>query len=115
VPTTRDAVQFNEADGRLLIHREAEEKKPLLNRLSRIEGQVKGLSQMVETDRYCGDIVQQVAATTAALREVVLLCVEDHLSAGIELALQDTANEGTRDAYKAVPEIAALLRAVIKQ
>ena len=45
-------------------------KASVLKRLQRIEGQVRGLSRMVEEDRYCIDIVTQIAAARAALRRV---------------------------------------------
>ena len=48
-------------------HRAEEEYKSLLNRLSRIEGQVRGIRKMVETDCYCTDILTQVSAVQAAL------------------------------------------------
>ncbi|MBE6990073.1 MAG: metal-sensing transcriptional repressor [Ruminococcaceae bacterium] len=47
--------------------RSEEERKKLLNRLSRIEGQVRGLTGMIERDAYCADILTQSAAVTAAL------------------------------------------------
>lgn len=47
--------------------RSAEEQKKLINRLSRIEGQIRGLKSMVEEDGYCNDILIQSAAVTAAL------------------------------------------------
>ena len=47
-----------------------ESKTACLKRLSRIEGQVRGLSRMVEEDRYCIDVVTQIAAVRAALRRV---------------------------------------------
>lgn len=47
--------------------RDEEEKKALINRLSRIEGQIRGLRAMVERDAYCADIVTQVSAVSAAL------------------------------------------------
>ena len=48
-------------------HRSDEEYKALINRLSRIEGQVRGIRKMVETDTYCTDILTQVSAIQAAL------------------------------------------------
>ena len=48
-------------------HRSDEEQKALINRLSRIEGQVRGIRKMVETDAYCVDILTQVSAIQAAL------------------------------------------------
>lgn len=71
-------------------HRSEEEYKALLNRLSRIEGQVRGIRKMVETDAYCTDILTQVSAVQAALnafnRELlashIRTCVADDLRSG---------------------------------
>jgi DNA-binding FrmR family transcriptional regulator len=54
-------------------------KASRLKRLSRIEGQVRGLSRMVEEDRYCIDIVTQIAAVRAALRRVEEDVLRDHI------------------------------------
>ncbi|MCB1502739.1 MAG: metal-sensitive transcriptional regulator [Bauldia sp.] len=48
-------------------------------RLNRVEGQVRGLSRMVEEDRYCIDIVTQIAAVRAALRRIEEAVLEDHV------------------------------------
>ncbi|EWT07730.1 transcriptional regulator [Intrasporangium chromatireducens Q5-1] len=50
-----------------------------ITRLHRIEGQVRGIARMVEQDRYCIDVLTQVAATTRALQAVALLVLENHL------------------------------------
>lgn len=71
-------------------HRSEEEYKSLLNRLSRIEGQVRGIRKMVETDTYCTDILTQVSAVQAALnafnRELlashIRTCVADDIRNG---------------------------------
>jgi DNA-binding FrmR family transcriptional regulator len=110
------AVRYDVCDGRLFLRREPEEKQPILSRLARIEGQVRGLRQMVENDRYCGEELQQATAITAALREVSLIVLQDHLNAGIDHACsargQQDGDEGVKTA---VAEITALLRAVLKQ
>ena len=70
--------------------RSEEEYKALLNRLSRIEGQVRGIRKMVETDAYCTDILTQVSAVQAALnafnRELlanhIRTCVADDIRSG---------------------------------
>ena len=51
----------------------------LLNRLGRIEGQVRGVSKMVEEDRYCIDVVTQINAVRAALDKVALGLVDQHV------------------------------------
>ena len=53
-------------------------KQPLLNRLRRIEGQVRGVQGMVEDDRYCIDVLTQISAVRAALDKVALGLLDDH-------------------------------------
>ena len=62
-------------------------KAPCLKRLKRIEGQVRGLSRMVEADRYCIDIVTQIAAVRAALRRVEEEVLRDHVAHCVEHAV----------------------------
>lgn len=73
------------------------EYRSLLNRLSRIEGQVRGIRNMVEQDIYCTDILMQVAAVTAALNSFnkellaahVRTCVTNDIRAGREEAVDE--------------------------
>ena len=53
--------------------------KPLLNRLRRIEGQVRGLERMVEEDAYCVDVLTQVAAVQTALEQVAIRVLDGHV------------------------------------
>jgi len=77
--------------------RSEEEYRALINRLSRIEGQVRGIRAMVEKDAYCTDILNQVAAVTSALhsfsRELlethIRTCVADDLRAGKDEVIDD--------------------------
>jgi len=62
-------------------------KQATLKRLSRIEGQVRGLARMVEEDRYCIDIVTQIAAVRAALRRVEEEILSDHVAHCVEHAI----------------------------
>jgi DNA-binding FrmR family transcriptional regulator len=54
-------------------------KEQLLQRLARVEGQVRGISRMVDDDRYCIDIVTQINAARAALDKIALGLVDDHV------------------------------------
>ena len=63
-------------------------KAAFLNRLSRIEGQVRGLSRMIEEDRYCIDIVTQIGAARAALRRVEHELLRDHVGHCVREAMQ---------------------------
>ena len=69
-----------------------ESKTACLKRLSRIEGQVRGLSRMVEEDRYCIDIVTQIAAVRAALRRVEEAVLHDHIAHCVQHAI-DSGNK----------------------
>jgi DNA-binding FrmR family transcriptional regulator len=62
-------------------------KDRLLNRLSRIEGQVRGVARMVEEDRYCIDVLTQLQAVRAALSRVETEMLKDHLGHCIEAAI----------------------------
>jgi DNA-binding FrmR family transcriptional regulator len=64
-----------------------ETKKACLERLSRIEGQIRGLAGMVEADRYCIDVVTQIAAARAALKRVEELLLKDHVAHCVERAI----------------------------
>jgi DNA-binding FrmR family transcriptional regulator len=102
-------MQYDFRDDRLYLQRTPEEKEPLMQRLNRVEGQVRGLRQMIENDRYCGDEVQQASAITAAVREVALLVISQHLEAGVNYV----AENGSRK--PAVDEMIGLLRIAMRQ
>lgn len=63
-----------------VTNRTATHKADTLKRLGRLEGQVRGIARMVEEDRYCIDIVTQIAAVRAALRRVEEDVLRDHIS-----------------------------------
>lgn len=62
-------------------------KGSVLKRLNRIEGQVRGLSKMIAEDRYCIDVVTQIAAVQAALRKVEEEVLRDHVAHCVEHAI----------------------------
>ena len=62
-------------------------KASIQKRLGRIEGQVRGLSKMVEEDRYCIDVVTQISAVRAALRRVEEEVLRDHVAHCVEHAI----------------------------
>jgi DNA-binding FrmR family transcriptional regulator len=78
---------------RLELRRTEEERRPLIQRLNRIEGQVRGLKAMIEDDRYCQDEVQQVSAITSALREVALIVIAQHMEQGLQVATRPEDRE----------------------
>jgi len=58
----------------------ADDKVAVLKRLARVEGQVRGLTRMVEADTYCIDVLTQISATTKALEAVALKLLDEHLA-----------------------------------
>ena len=70
------------------------DKRRLLTRLRRIEGQARGLAKMVEEDRYCIDILQQIASLRAAAGAAALILLRDHLEGCVhQAALAGCASE----------------------
>src|SRR5574344_968710 len=59
--------------------RDSEEKKALITRLNRIEGQIRGISKMVENDEYCIDVLTQVSAAQAALTALARVMLDSHI------------------------------------
>ena len=61
-------------------HGYAEDKQRLVKRLHRIEGQVRGIERMVEEDRYCIDVLTQIAAVNTALESLAFTILDDHVN-----------------------------------
>lgn len=81
-----------------------------LKRLSRIEGQVRGLSRMVEDNRYCIDIVTQVAAVRAALKKVEEEVLRDHVAHCVEHAIASGDADEQRTKVSELIEVLGKLR-----
>lgn len=79
-------------------------KRQLLRRLSRIEGQVRGVAKMVEEDRYCIDILTQVSAIRSALDAAALQILEDHTRGCVQNAVRQGSGEA------AIAELIAVVR-----
>ncbi len=74
-------------------YRAKEEKDRIIKRLSRIEGQVRGIKRMVEEDRYCDDILIQISAITKSLKSLGNEMLKNHLSTCVVRELkQDNLN-----------------------
>lgn len=86
------------------------EKQALLNRLRRVEGQVRGLQRMVEGDTYCIDILTQVSAATKALETVALNLLDEHLRHCVADAARTSGDEADAKLTEASEAIARLVR-----
>ena len=78
-------------------YRYTKDKQSLLTRMKKIEGQAKGIQQMIEGDRYCIDIVQQLTALSSASDEVALLIMESHIEGCVTDAIRQQHGEGHMD------------------
>lgn len=82
-------------------------KEALVKRLHRIEGQVRGIEKMVEDDRYCIDILTQVAAVNTALESLAYKMLEDHIHHCVAGAL---ASGDAEDAMQKTEELLAAVQ-----
>ena len=87
-----------------------DDKDALLTRLRRVEGQVRGLQRMVESDTYCIDVLTQVAAATKALQAVALELLTDHLTH----CVADAAREGGEVAEVKIEEASAAIARLVR-
>lgn len=87
-----------------------EGKDALLTRLRRVEGQVRGLQRMIESDTYCIDVLTQVSAATRALQAVALELLDDHLSH----CVADAAREGGEVADAKIKEASAAIARLVR-
>jgi DNA-binding FrmR family transcriptional regulator len=85
-------------------HSYTKDKAQLLRRLSRIEGQVRGISRMIEREEYCVDILQQTSALRAAVDSLAVMVLEDHVQGCVRTA----AEQG--DAERYIDEVVDVVR-----
>ncbi len=88
-------------------HRETKEYKDLVNRLSRIEGQVRGVKKMVDEERYCVDILTQVSAIQSALNAFNKVLLTNH----IKSCVVEDIKKGNEDV---VDELCGTLQKLMK-
>ena len=69
------------------------DKSALITRMKRIEGQTKGIQRMIDDDRYCIDIVQQLSALSSAANEVALLILQSHIEGCVTNAIREQRGE----------------------
>jgi DNA-binding FrmR family transcriptional regulator len=86
------------------------DKAAYQRRLSRIEGQVRGIARMVEDDVYCIDVLTQVSAATKALQAVALGLLEDHLGHCVREAVSEGGSDADAKLREASDAIARLVR-----
>lgn len=90
-------------------YRYSKEKEALLARMKRVEGQARGIQRMLEEGRYCLDIVQQLNALSAAVDEVALLILQDHIEGCVADAIREGAGE------ERIRELMGVLRKAVRR
>lgn len=87
--------------------RQEKEKKDLMNRLKRIEGQVRGIENMLEKDAYCTDVLMQVSAVTSALNSFNKVLLANH----VKTCVADNIRQGNDEI---IDELVTLLQKLMK-
>jgi CsoR family transcriptional regulator, copper-sensing transcriptional repressor len=91
-----------------MAHPFLKDKTALVSRLHKIEGQVRGLARMVESDEYCIDILTQIASARSALESLGMMLLQEH----IEGCVRDSLNPAT--GQERVDELIATVNRFIK-
>ncbi|MCA9212806.1 MAG: metal-sensitive transcriptional regulator [Planctomycetales bacterium] len=84
-----------------------DEKKKVLNRIRRINGQVEAVGRMIENEDYCVDVMMQISAATGALSKVAEIVLENHLKTCVTEAMQ---NDDVNDRDQKLEELIKLFR-----
>ncbi|MFC4076568.1 metal-sensitive transcriptional regulator [Salinithrix halophila] len=84
------------------------DKESLLRRLRRVEGQIRGVQKMVEEDRYCMDVLVQLAAVKSAANSIGLALLENHAKSCVKEAVESGRGD------EAMQELADVLRSFVK-
>jgi len=80
-----------------------EDQKKILDRLNRVEGQIKGIQKMVKEERYCVDVLTQIAAARSALDSIAMIIFEDHTRGCVSRAIKN--QEGDTEIIRELMEI----------
>lgn len=88
-------------------HRNGYEQKQLMNRLNRVEGQIRGIKKMLEEERYCIDILMQVSAANAALNSFTKVLLSQHM----KTCVADDIRNGKEET---VDELVQMLQKLMK-
>lgn len=94
----------SDVEGRIK-ERSDDEKKKLVNRLNRIEGQIRGVKNMMETDAYCTDILIQVSAISAALNSFNKELLARHIRTCVATDIREGRDDSMEDLLKTIQKL----------
>ena len=80
-------------------------KKDLISRLNRIEGQIRGISKMIEDDRYCGDILIQLSAVNSSIKSLSVKMLEKHLKHCVKNQVLDGKDEALDEVTELIKKL----------
>ena len=86
-------------------HRDGKELKDLTNRLSRIEGQIRGVKNMLENDAYCIDVINQVSAAVSALNSFNRILLTEHMQSCVTDDIKDGNTEKMDELVKTIQKM----------
>jgi len=109
-PGSRDTPNHTATPGGTHAPGYAADKGAVLKRLRRIEGQVRGISGMVEDDRYCIEVLDQISAVTRAMQGVALALLDDHMAHCVVHAVEAGGEEKDAKLAEAAAAIARLVK-----
>lgn len=92
-------------NARKSTHRTEEQKKQITKRLNVIEGQVRGINQMIADDRYCDDVLIQIAAVTKSLQTLGNSILENHLKTCVIKDIQNGNTEIIDEVMKLIKKL----------
>jgi DNA-binding FrmR family transcriptional regulator len=92
----KSSAERSAAGARRVVH---PHREALLKRLNRIGGQVRGVAGMIEEDRYCVDVITQIAAIRSALDAVAMQLLEDHAHGCVQSAIRAGEGDGAVDEF----------------
>ncbi|WP_096155908.1 metal-sensitive transcriptional regulator [Bacillus sp. FJAT-45066] len=87
--TTEESCCHSNLDNKRKSHHSEADKKSLISRLNRVEGQVRGVKRLIEEDTYCDDVLTQIAAIQSALNSVGKLLLEGHMKSCVVERIQE--------------------------
>lgn len=89
-------------------YRYSKDKDALQQRMKRIEGQARGIQKMIEEDRYCPEIIQQLTALSHAADQVALILLQDHIEGCVTQCIHEGDSSGMID------ELLGIIRRVVR-
>ena len=88
----------------------SDDKDVFLQRMRRVEGQVRGIAKMIEDDKYCIDVLTQISAVNSALQSVALGLLDEHLGHCVTQAVAEGGDEADAKLAEASAAIARMVR-----